>query len=418
MTRSKFKIIAIAVLGTVLEYYDYSLYGFLAVYLAQHFFPVPNPLDVYSQTALLQTWAVFAAASLAKPLGALWFGRLGDTRGRMASLRLNMWGIAIPTALIGILPGYHSIGLWAVVALFFCRILQGICLGGEYDGVTIYVLEHMGQKRPGLANSMVILASSLGISMAAFAGSLVAKSGDQHFSWRLPFIVGGVFGLVVLCLRRNLAETPEFTAYLKKSPNKASSSFKSFFKTHWRFLMLVALLCGSVGGSYHFYFVFLNSYLHQVIQFWPQEISSFYLSMSLLIYTCSGPIAGLLSDKIGPKKTLLLALFALIILIMLHVYGLAHHSLSPSLMLITAFGFAFFHVPGNVFLLQHIPVERRYRLLSLGHTLGSALLSGSTPAICLFIWQNSQQTVMPFYYLLFLLSLALLAILRISRFKP
>ena len=145
------------------------------------------------------------------------------------------------------------------------------------------------------------------------------------------------------------------------------------------------------------------------------DVAARHLFVSLLIYTLFGPLAGWLSDKLGAQKTLLYALATLTLLIGIHVVCLSNHFLPPSLLYVTALVFTFFHIPGNVFLLQHMPVDIRYRCLSLGHALGSAVLSGSTPVLCLFIWQNSQQTALPFLYLIMLLLLAFLAIWGLSK---
>ena len=146
----KAPLFIISVLGTVLEYFEYAIYGFLAPILALHFFPAGDPA-----AALIKSFGVFAVGSLSKPIGALIFGQLGDTRGRRISLRYSMIGISIPTFIVGIMPGYAAWGWGAAILLVVCRMFQGMFMAGESDGVQVYVFEHFGQKHPCLASKLV-----------------------------------------------------------------------------------------------------------------------------------------------------------------------------------------------------------------------------------------------------------------------
>ena len=211
----KFKNFFIALCGTVIEYYDYALYGFSAAIIAGHFFPQSDPT-----VALLQTFGVFATGSMAKPLGSLVFGRLGDRKGRKPTLSISMVGIAIPTTLIGLLPGYEQWGWISPFMLLLCRIFQGIFLAGEYDGVVIFVLEHIKKNRACFANSIIGVAAFSGIYLASVASSIVSSQSMPDWVWRVPFLIGGVLGMITLILRRYLNETEPFQQFQKSEAFK------------------------------------------------------------------------------------------------------------------------------------------------------------------------------------------------------
>lgn len=186
------RLFFLSIAGTVLEYFDYALYEFYASILATAFFPYEN-----SAVALLKTYGVFVVGSFSKPLGA--FGSIGDRYGRAVALKISMIGIALPTLCIGFLPEYKSIGGWAPLGLLLCRMLQGIFVSGESDGVRIFIHEWIGKERPCLVNSLSSLACCIGIFLASWAATLT-----DH--WRIPYdliqLVAKLGFLVFCCVTR------------------------------------------------------------------------------------------------------------------------------------------------------------------------------------------------------------------------
>ena len=192
--------------------------------MAIHFFSSGD-----ATTSLIKAFGVFAVGSLSKPLGALIFGYLGDIQGRRISLRYSMVGISFPTFLVGILPGYDSWGWGAAFCLVCCRMLQGVFIAGESDGVRIYVFEHFGKKYPCFITSLVGCGAYLGIALASLVASQVSAQGE---SWRLVFLGCSVFGIIVFILRRFLVETPPFLAYLQT--HRSPKPLKQVIAAHWR----------------------------------------------------------------------------------------------------------------------------------------------------------------------------------------
>lgn len=403
---NKFKVFFAIILGTLVEYYDYALYGFCASFLAAQFFPKEDPT-----LGLLKTFGVFLAGSLSKPLGSLIFGYIGDRFGRRIALKVSIIGIAFPTLLMGVLPTYAEIGWLAPLFLLFCRSLQGIFTAGESDGIRIFIFESFFKTRPCFANSFSNMACMLGIYLASLASSWVIASDNPLWLWRIPFIAGGLLGGVIYLLRHMLQETMEFTLYQQK--NKGATPYRSWKKIlkKNKFIILAAIcLCGSCGGRYHFYLVFLGNYLSATLKIVEPAIAAFNTSQAILFYTLFSPVAGFFADYFGLIRTIKMASYVLLIFIFLNILMLAQGYIPTWLMCSTTIGMVFLNAPVFALLLEKISVAERYRCLSLGHSLGSMIFSGSTPLISLGLWYITQYAFAPFIYFILLTLLGLIGI--------
>jgi MHS family proline/betaine transporter-like MFS transporter len=401
----KAHLLLISLFGNTLEYFEYTIYGFLAPILALRFFPNEDPT-----ISLIKAFGIIAAASFAKPLGALIFGYLGDTKGRSITLRYTMIGIAIPTFLIGILPDYNGWGSIAVALLVLCRIFQGIFMSAESDGVRIYVFEHFGQKYPCLISSFISCSAYIGIGLAALVASQIPSEGE---TWRWVFFMSGACGFLVYILRRHLAETPSFL-HLQQNPKK-DISLKNILRTHCASLIRTIMICGAVGGVYHFYFVFQGTFLSRILHLLSPEFAS-QLSLYLIgLYVLALPLAGWAADRwgyvrVGKTGGIVTSGLAIINLILI-----ADRIVFIPIMFLTTVSMAFFVAPAYLFLTQQYDVNIRFRCLSLGHALGSMAFSGTTPVICLSLWQMTGLSYAPFLYFLFLVAIGMSAFIWRAR---
>lgn len=198
------KIFLSASFGNILEFYDFATYGFLIPIMAPLFFPAENPI-----TSLLMASGAFAISFLARPIGGILFGYIGDFYGRKVAFSLSLIVMAMATTLIGILPTYEKIGLLSPFLLIFCRLVQGLCLGGEFSGSLIFATEHLSQQRHGSAFvTGTITSAGVGGWFLSSIVCTVTSNLSQPYSWRIPFLLGAVVGVLGYYIRRSTIEPP------------------------------------------------------------------------------------------------------------------------------------------------------------------------------------------------------------------
>lgn len=376
-------------LGTLVEYYDYALYGFTAVLISQLYFPEADPT-----VSLLKTYVVFALGSIAKPIGSLIFGWVGDRMGRKIALQWSMLGIFIPTTLIGLLPTYQEWGISATIILIFCRLFQGIFLAGETDGARIFLYESFLKDRPTLVNCIVGITCYLGIFLASYAVSFVPLTAQTN-AWRMLFLIGGVLGGIIFIIRRFLSESTDYLAYqLQSKTTKISSkiSKKAFAGT--------ILLCGGVGGLYQLFFVFLGSYLSNIMGVFTTAQMQAFTPIMLFVHIISLLGSAWLADYFSPKKVISWGLMLTIPLVLILGCQLLFNCVRLELFLVISVSYAMITTPGFNLIIASVGVGKRYRFVSLGHALGSILFSGCAPAVSLFLWQQTHLSIAPIIHAL------------------
>src|SRR5262249_33550753 len=242
----KHKVVVAGMIGNVLEWYDFAIYGYFAAAIGRQFFPHQDPL-----AQIVAAFGVFAVGYLMRPVGGALVGHIGDRFGRRAALSFSVAAMAIPTFLIGLLPGYATIGLAAPIALTLLRMVQGLSVGGDYTSSMVFLIEHAPEGRRGLLGALTSAGATGGILLgsaegAAFAASLPSDTLDA-WGWCIPFLVGLVVGIVGYFLRRHVQE-----GVLAERPERAP--IVETLHDHWRFVLAVAGL--SVFFATSFYITF------------------------------------------------------------------------------------------------------------------------------------------------------------------
>ena len=289
------KAIFAAAIGNVLEWYDFGVYVFFASAIARNFFPPDKPA-----AALLSSFAVFGVGFLMRPLVGIIIGRFGDTRGRKAALMLTIMTMAFGTVLVGVLPGYASIGIAAPALLVVARLIQGFSAGGEWGGSTAFMVEWSPHGQRGWYSSFQQASIALSLVLASGTGALLSSimSADtlNAWGWRVPFLFGIVLALIGAWLRRNIDETPAYRAATQDTAQPTERGFqlalRAFgFTIHWTVAFYILL-------SYMPTFTRLHAGVSGSQALWSNTIG--VLVLMVLI-----PLFGILSDRIGRRPLLL-----------------------------------------------------------------------------------------------------------------
>ena len=309
------KIITASSVGTLIEWYDFYIFGSLSTIIAAKFFPSENPT-----AALLSTLATFAAGFIVRPFGALVFGRLGDIIGRKYTFLLTLVIMGSSTFLIGLVPSYQTIGGWAPFLVLLLRLLQGLALGGEYGGAATYVAEHSPAERRGYFTSWIQTTATLGLFLSlGVILSIRRIVGVEEFAegngWRYPFLLSIVLVVVSIFIRMKMQESPLF-AKLKSEGNTSTNPLKESFGHRVNFKMVLLALFGATMGQGVIWYTsqfYAQSFLLTKCNIEYEQANSIIL-IALVIATPFFVVFGALSDKIGRRNIMLIGMLLGILL--------------------------------------------------------------------------------------------------------
>lgn len=391
--KKKWKAFLAVFLGSVMERYDFALYGHMSALLSGYFFPTKDPA-----LAMIQHFGVYALGFLTKPLGAYIFGSIGDKRGRKYALRWSILGIVVPTFLIGCLPSYAQWGLFSPLLLVLCRMAQGTFVSAENDGAEIFVFETISKRYSCLSSGIFRMSGLAGGTSASFIAGIIAQKYMPIWAWRVPFLTAALLGAGIVYFRRHLIESYDYIAYRNNNYKKSSQSFISALKKNKLSVAIAFFLTGSIGGSSYFYMVFWNHYLHKNLNLLTVEEACFRTSCLGIISMIAAPICGWLMDhlKIIPS----IRWTAGFCMLMTVLNGIAIHSNKApfALMAITVFGLIAFQIPSQILRLKLFPTGERYRCMSMGHAIAAMTLSSTAPVMGAYLWLQFKTPQAPLAY--------------------
>ncbi len=304
-TKSIWKVIGASSMGTLIEWYDFFIFGSLSIVISTKFFPAENPT-----AAFLSTLATFAAGFVVRPFGALFFGRLGDIIGRKYTFMVTLMLMGGATFLIGCIPSYDSIGFWAPLLVLILRLLQGLALGGEYGGAATYVAEHAPLGQRGYWTSWIQTTATFGLFISLvvilLTKGFLSESQFDTWGWRVPFLLSLVMVYVSYLIRKKMKESPEFSkakAEGKTSTNPLKESFGNRYNLKF---VLLALFGAAMGQGVVWYTgqFYSMSFMKTVMHLQSDQADTI-LGIALLLGTPFFVVFGWLSDKIGRKWIML-----------------------------------------------------------------------------------------------------------------
>jgi MFS family permease len=388
-------VILAASVGNIIEWYDFYIFGSLAAVLSVKFFEKSNPV-----AALLSTIALFTAGFLVRPLGAFLFGWLGDKVGRKYTFLITLTGMGLGTGAIGLIPTYQSIGLAAAFILFCLRMIQGLCLGGEYGGAITYVAEHVPDARRGYYTGWLQTSPTLGIivSLAVVASTRGYFGMDefQAWAWRVPFLVSFLLVAIAIYIRLQLQETPIFEEIKAKGLMTKNPWKEAFLSANIKFVLIATIVVlgqGVVWYSGQFWALY---FLQQVSKV-DLLHSSYIVGLALLIATPSLILFGALSDKIGRKPVILGGmLLAAVTYYPLYSWlgqvtqpGAINFPVAVFIIAILVCYVGMVYGPIGAFLAEYFPARIRYTSVSVPYHIGNGWGGGLVPLITTAAWQST-----------------------------
>ncbi len=378
------RLLGLASLGGALEFYDFVIFVFFTTVISKLFFAPTQPQWLRET----ETFGLFAAGYIVRPLGGIIMAHFGDTRGRKRMFTFSVLLMAIPTLLIGLLPTYESIGIAAPLLLLGMRIIQGTALGGEAPGGWVFGAEHAKVGHTGLAVGLL----TSGLSMGILLGSIVAVAVNVSYSaqqiaagiWRVPFVIGGLFGLTAMYLRRWLDETPVFEEMRHRAALSRELPVRAVLRTHVAAVGASIISTCSLMATIVVVILMSPSLLHQLFGITSRatQVANLYGSFGLCVSTVA---MGAAVDRFGLRRVTVPA-FALLVLATYGLYlGAAHTPAALSFLYLLAGLGAGSTVLTPILMVHAFPPQVRFSGVSFSYNIGCAVVGGVTPLLVSYL---------------------------------
>ena len=391
------KAITGSAIGNATEWYDYGVYAYVAVEIADNFFP---------ESGLVGTFLVFAVSFVLRPLGGIFWGPLGDRIGRQRVLAMTILMMAAATFLVGVLPTYDQVGAWAIVLLVALRVVQGFSTGGEYGGAATFMAEYAPDKKRGFLGSFLefgtIAGFTLAIAVVFATESMIGAEAMTEWGWRVPFLIGGPIGLIGLYVRLKLEDTPVFRELEEQDSveSSAGSVLKDLFANFWPTILVLMGLVAALNIANYTLLAYMPTYLTETAGFSSTDADLLVIfgQVAMLVFL---PMAGALSDRIG-RKPMWAGSFIGLIVLSVPMFILISQGFWPALI-----GFA---VLGIVYVAQlatisatfpaMFPSQVRYGGMAIGYNISTALFGGTALYVNDALIAATGSNLMPAYYMI------------------
>lgn len=404
--RIRRRAVVASISGNVLEWYDFAVYGYFAPVIAQKFFPSNSP-----DSSLLAAYGAFAAGFLMRPLGGFLFGHLGDRIGRRRTLILSIVLMAGPTFLIGVMPDYSAIGVWAAVLIVAMRMLQGLSVGGECTTSVTYLVEQAPPGRRGLFASWINFGCIGGILLGSAAGALIHTFWEaevQVWAWRLPFLAGLSVGVLGLVLRRGLPESTHGGELRERAPIARA------FRHEWRSMVRVCGIWTVNAVGFYMMFLYITTYLQREVGV-AAALALDINTISMVVLLLTIPVAGYASDLMG-RRFFMVGVPAVLLVSGYPLLWLMHHA-DPALILPAQIVFALllgtYGPVVSAVMAELFPREVRCSGMSVAYNLTLGLIGGTTPMVATYLIARTHDDLSIAWYLMAAAAISLAFTVRI-----
>lgn len=399
------RIIVAGAIGNVLEWYDFAVYGYFAAAIGRAFFPQEDPV-----AQILAAFGIFAVGFLMRPVGGAVIGSIGDKFGRRAALTVSVAAMAIPTFLVGILPGYEVLGVAAPIILTLLRMVQGLSVGGEYTTSIIFIIEQAPPNRRAMVGAMGCCGAVGGILLGSATGALLASvmsaQALESWGWRIPFILGLVVGIAGVVLRRHVSETP-------RSAKKESSPLLKTVRNHGPLLARLAALSVFNSAGFYLMFVYIVSWLQFADGIAPARALEIN-SLSMIVLLPVMVLMSWLSDHYG-RRPIMLAAAGLGFVGALPFFWLMHQP-APAIVLLGQLGFVLsvgtFIGTQPALMVEAVPAEIRCTAIALGYNVTLGIVGGLSPLVATWLVHRTANNYSPAFMIMAAAAISFLAILR------
>ncbi|WP_104176582.1 MFS transporter [Cryobacterium sp. Y50] len=385
-----------ATTGHLIEWYDYGIYGFLAVYIGQAFFVSDDPM-----TSLLSSFAVFALSFFIRPLGGLFFGPMADKVGRRKTLVTVLILMAGSTFLLGALPTYDAIGVAAPILLVLVRCLQGFSAGGEIGTITAFISEYAGPGRRGFSTSWLMVTAVLGLVLGGLVANgmsfLAGPEVMQDWGWRIPFLLAGPIGLISLYIRLKLEDSPEFRS-LQAVGKTSKNPLREVF--YWkRSLALIFFIITLHSSIFYLVLVYASTFMSTLLKFNTGTVL-LYVFLASLLSAVVMPFGGMFTDKFG-RKPFLLTIAILSAAALFWFFQAAPGATSSSFiwpLITTAILFGLYASSTYATMSELLPTRVRSTGIALAYNVPVAVFGGSAPMIATWLIARTGDITSPWYF--------------------
>jgi MHS family proline/betaine transporter-like MFS transporter len=384
--------------GNLLEWYDFAVFGYFAPFISTQFFPADDPV-----AGLINTFGVFAAGYLMRPIGGVLFGQIGDRLGRARALRLSVFVMAVPTTLIAFLPTHAQVGVLAPALLVVLRLAQGLSVGGEFIGSCCYLVEAAPADRRGLFGSWSVFGTIggmlLGSAVATLMHGLLSPEQMHTWGWRLPFLGGVLVGIVGWWMRRGVRETPEFVRLQGAGRIEARPGLQALREMPLRVLQVAGMVL-LFGAAIYTLFVWMPTYLTHFVE--PPVPHALLINTLCMVILIAGmPVAGLLADRFGYKSVLLAATFVTGVLVYPLFLWIDSGTVIATSVALTIFALTNAGIQGAmpVAMADMFPARLRFSAMAIGYNITLALVGGTAPLVATWLIKTTGQLAAPAWYL-------------------